>query len=55
VFNLSKTSIIQRAWKNEQRPDLHGWVYGLKDGVINPVYDMKAETKIDSLYTYDNL
>ncbi|MEO6314034.1 MAG: carbonic anhydrase, partial [Chitinophagaceae bacterium] len=32
VFNLAKTSIIQRAWKQEQRPDLHGWVYGLKDG-----------------------
>ncbi len=23
VFNLSKTSIIQRAWKKEMRPDLH--------------------------------
>src|SRR5689334_13242690 len=37
VFNLAKTSIIQRAWKNEQRPDLHGWVYGLHDGIIKPV------------------
>jgi carbonic anhydrase len=26
VANLAKTSIIQRAWKNDQRPDLHGWV-----------------------------
>ena len=37
VFNLAKTSIIQRAWKMEKRPDLHGWVYGLNDGVIKPV------------------
>ena len=28
IFNLAKTSIIQKAWNNEQRPDLHGWVYG---------------------------
>jgi len=55
VFNLAKTSIIQRAWKHEQRPDLHGWVYGLKDGLIKPVYEMKAGTAIDRLYEYDDL
>jgi carbonic anhydrase len=53
--NLAKTSIIQRAWKKEQRPDLHGWVYGLKDGIINPVFEMKAGTHIDTLYEYDDL
>jgi carbonic anhydrase len=55
VQNLAKTSIIQRAWKQEQRPDLHGWVYGLKDGLIKPVFEMKAGTQIDPLYEYDNL
>ena len=55
VFNLAKTSIIQRAWKEEQRPDLHGWVYGLKDGVIKPIYEMKAGAHIDPLYEYENL
>ena len=55
IFNLAKTSIIQRAWKQEQRPDLHGWVYGLKDGIIKPVYEMKAGTHIDALYEYDDL
>ena len=53
--NLAKTSIIQRAWKNDQRPDLHGWVYGLKDGVIKQVMEMKAGTPIDKLYQYDDL
>ena len=55
VLNLAKTSIIQRAWKNENRPDLHGWVYGLKDGIIKPVVEMKAGTHIDALYEYDDL
>lgn len=55
VIHLAKTSIIQRAWKNEQRPQLHGWVYGLKDGIINPVFEMLAGTPIDSLYEYDDL
>lgn len=55
VMNLAKTSIIQRAWKHEQRPDLHGWVYGLKDGIINPVFEMKAGTPLDTLYEFDDL
>ncbi len=55
VFNLAKTSIIQRAWKEERRPDLHGWVYGLNDGLIKPVFEMKTGTHIDALYEYDNL
>ena len=55
VMDLAKTSIVQRAWKHEQRPDLHGWVYGLKDGLINPIFEMKAGTHIDQLYEYDDL
>ena len=55
VMHLAKTSIVQRAWKHEQRPDLHGWVYGLKDGLINPIFEMKAGTHIDQLYEYDDL
>jgi carbonic anhydrase len=55
VFNLAKTSIIQRAWKNEQRPDLHGWVYGLNNGLIKPVFEMKTGTHIDPLYEYEDL
>ena len=55
VFNLAKTSIVQTAWKNEQRPQLHGWVYGLSDGIIKPVCEMDAGSHIDPLYEYDNL
>lgn len=50
---LAKTSIIQKAWKSENRPGLHGWVYGLKDGIINPVYEMKAGSTIDPLYQFE--
>jgi len=55
VMNLAKTSIIQRAWAHEQRPHLHGWVYGLKDGIINPVFEMEPGTHIDPVYEYDDL
>lgn len=55
VIHLAKTSVVQKAWKKRQGPDLHGWVYGLKDGIINPVFEMKANADIDPLYKYDNL
>lgn len=55
IFNLAKTSIIQSAWKNEQRPQLHGWVYGLTDGIIKPVCEMDASSGLDPIYEYDNL
>lgn len=55
VFNLAKTAIIQKAWSTEQRPDLHGWVYDLHDGIIDPIVEMKAGTDIDPLYEFHNL
>ncbi|HEY9363344.1 MAG TPA: carbonate dehydratase [Chitinophagaceae bacterium] len=55
VSNLAKTSIIQRAWKQNQKPHLHGWVYGLKDGLIKPVFEMKAGSALDPIYTFDDL
>ena len=55
VLNLAKTSIIQNAWKNEQLPHLHGWVYDLRDGIIQPVFEMPAGTSIDPIYELNNL
>lgn len=55
VMNLAKTSIVQRAWKNSNAPDIHGWVYGLDNGLIKPIFELKAKTQIDSIYEYDNL
>ncbi|MBX2952387.1 MAG: carbonic anhydrase [Leadbetterella sp.] len=53
VFNLAKTSIIQQAWKNRQGPHLHGWVYGLKTGIIKPLLDMTHEDHVDPIYEFE--
>lgn len=55
VLNLSKTSIIQKAWKMENRPDLHGWVYSLNDGIIHSVFEIPAGTHINPIYEFDDL
>jgi carbonic anhydrase len=55
VLNLAKTSIVQKAWKNNNMPNLHGWVYDLRDGIINPVFDMQPGDDIGDVFAYDNL
>ena len=55
VLNLAKTSIVQKAWKENKAPHLHGWVYGLENGLIKPIFEMPAGTHIDSIYEFDNL
>lgn len=55
VLHLAKTSIIQRAWKHRNGPELHGLVYGLKDGLLNTVFTMSPESTLDPLYTYNDL
>jgi len=34
VLDLAKTSIVQAAWESGQDVHVHGWVYGINDGVI---------------------
>ncbi len=55
VMNLAKTSIIQKAWKYNNAPYLHGWVYGLADGLIKPLLEVPPHTHLDELYEFDNL
>ncbi|MFM8333384.1 MAG: carbonic anhydrase [Candidatus Methylumidiphilus sp.] len=52
VHRMAHTAIIQNAWKREQRPTLHGWVYGLEDGVIKPLVKLEPGTPIHSIYQF---
>ena len=53
VQNLAKTSIVQRAWHNEQRPTLHGWVYDLRTGYLKELAEMPPGAKIDDIYRFE--
>ncbi|KID58979.1 carbonate dehydratase [Pseudoalteromonas luteoviolacea] len=35
VRNVCRTSIVQDAWQRGQQLKVHGWVYGLADGLLN--------------------
>jgi carbonic anhydrase len=34
VANVASTTIIQDAWARGQELTLHGWIYGLRDGLL---------------------
>jgi len=51
VFDLSKTSIVQSAWKNGQDLTLHGWSYGLNSGYVTDLnVNMSSNKDLDDVY-----
>ena len=38
VVNIAHTTVLQDAWARGQKVTLHGWCYGLKDGLINNLH-----------------
>jgi carbonic anhydrase len=35
VVNLAQTTVVQDCWSRGQELTLHGWVYGLQDGLVH--------------------
>jgi carbonic anhydrase len=53
VYNLSKTSILQRAWKDHGGPRIHGWVYDISDGLIRDLgVNFSNPEMLDAIYHY---
>ena len=50
VYNLAHTSIIQKCWRTQHRPTLHGCVYGLDDGVIHELIYLTPDHRIEPIY-----
>lgn len=56
VNNIAETSIVQRAWKKRTAPHIHGWVYDLHNGIINPISEIMANDHLQNeIYEYDDL
>lgn len=51
VFDLSKTSIIQNAWRNRELPMVHGWVYDIKTGIIQDLgVSLHSKSKLPPIF-----
>jgi carbonic anhydrase len=54
LHNIMKTQVLQRAWRQEQRPTLHGWVFGLHDGLLRDLYRFDPSFTVADEYRYDD-
>ena len=55
VFDLTKTTIIQNAWRDRNEPKVHGWVYSLKTGLIKDLeVSFDSSLKLPSIYRIEN-
>jgi len=54
VYDLAKTSIVQKSWKDNSGLELHGWVYGLENGLIKDLkVTMKGSEHLDDIFRFD--
>ncbi len=44
VRNIARTTVVQDAWRRRQPLELHGWIYGLKDGLLHDLGVSQSET-----------
>lgn len=53
IHNLSKTLMVQKAWKQRQAPYLHGCVYDIANGRLKELVQMGPDSDIDPIYRYE--
>jgi len=53
VQNLAETALIQRAWAEENRPWIHGWVYDLKTGLLKELSLLKPGRHPEDIDHFD--
>lgn len=53
IQNLAKTSIVQKAWKTNQLPHLHGWVFDIHKGKIKEIVNISSGEWESSVYKYE--
>ena len=52
VLNVSQTTITQDAWDRKQKLSIHGWVYGLKDGLVRDLnFSVSSNLEVKEKYS----
>ncbi len=51
VVNVCQTTVVRQAWARGQAISVHGWVYGLRDGLLRDLgLGITSEDEIDTYY-----
>jgi carbonic anhydrase len=52
VLNVSRTTIVQNAWSRGQELAVHGWIYGIEDGLLRDL-GMCITNQVELMDAYD--
>lgn len=51
VHNVCHTSIVQDAWLRGQSVSIHGWIYSIKDGLLNNLeVSVSSQSQVEPIY-----
>jgi carbonic anhydrase len=51
VMNVCQTTIVQKAWQNGLPINIHGWIYGINDGLLNDLgITISQNSEVNSTY-----
>ncbi|MCB0659456.1 MAG: carbonate dehydratase [Saprospiraceae bacterium] len=54
VYDLAKTSIVQKAWSVGQELHIHGWVYSIHDGLVKDLnVNFSSNLELPDVYRLD--
>jgi carbonic anhydrase len=53
VNHLAEISFVQRAWKTERRPTIHGWVYDMHTGLLRDLIKVDPGDLPQDIYVYE--
>jgi carbonic anhydrase len=50
VSTLAKSSIVQQGWRDRKGPWLHGWIYGLEDGLLRELVAVEPNSPLPAAH-----
>jgi len=53
VSHLAELSFVQRAWQQDQRPTLHGWIYDIHTGHLKQIAKIDPGHVPHEIFTYE--
>lgn len=54
VYNVCKTSTVQKSWRKFGRPFVHGWVYDLSNGLLKDLQvNVSGRRDLEEIYRFD--
>lgn len=55
VDRLLHTSSLQKGWKENNGPEVHGWAFSLETGLIKSLIDIEPGAAMDDIYKFKTL